>query len=243
MRARAVFAIVLLVLPVVAEAQRMPVPRIRDRGPARPAPLPPTAGVVAREMYYVRLPYTVESYPLVSYFSAPGLAGDLQSFVAGGLGERLDLRLSRTLSLTLDLTQSFVGGPAVTQTAELGVRARPEGDATRRWLPFLDARAGFVHVAERELRPYDYVDPMSGGYYQSAGGLGAVVATGVEYALHPRFTLTTGGSLVRANLAPFTNGARSFDRSTLTAVRYSIGVRYNPGQWTMPGTLPQRSAM
>ena len=168
MRVRALLAIALVVLPAAAEAQRLPMPPLRDRGPARPAPLPPTAGVVAREMQYVRLPYTIESYPLVSYFSAPGFSGDLQSFATGGLGERLDLRLSRTFSLTLDLTQSFIGGPAVTQTAELGVRARPQYDAGRKWLPFFDARGGFVYVAERDLRPFDYVSPTAGSYQQAA---------------------------------------------------------------------------
>ena len=241
MRVRSLLAVTLLALPVAAEAQRLPrLPQILDRGPARPAPLPPTAGTIARDQQYVRLPYTVESYPLVSYFSAPGFEGSLQSFVNGGLGERLDLRLSRNLSLTMDLTQSFIGGPAVSQTAELGVRVRPESQIAQRWYPYFDVRGGFVYVSEREARPYDYVNPTGSGYFQAAGGFGGIAATGIEYALHPRATLTTGASVMRANLAPISSGATQLDRSVLTAVRYSIGVRFNPGYWA-PANLPQRT--
>jgi hypothetical protein len=241
MRARSLLAVALLALPIAAEAQRLPrIPRIVDRGPARPAPLPPTAGPIAYERQYVRRPFTVESYPLVSYFHAPGFEGDLQQFITGGMGERLDFRVNRNLSFTIDLTQSFIGGPAVTQTAELGVRMRPESAVVRRWYPYVDVRGGFVYVAERNLRPYDYVSPTGASYYQAAGGFGGVAAGGIEYALHPRATLTTGASLMRANLAPFTDGSRQLDRSTLTAVRYSIGVRFNPGYWAPANTLQQR---
>ena len=237
MRARSLLAIAMLVVPALADAQRIPTPRVRDRGPARPAPLPPTAGPIARETQYVRLPYTVESYPLISYFRAPGFGSS--NFANGGAGERLDLRVSGTVSLTLDLTQSFIGGPVHAHTAELGVRLRPQTASERKSYPFLDARGGFVYVAERELRPYDYVD-RSGGYYQAARGVGGVAAAGVEFALHPRFTLTTAGSVLHANVAPITSGSRQLDRSALTALRYSIGLRYNPGRWVMPANLPQR---
>jgi hypothetical protein len=240
MRARSLLVIAVLALPSVVDAQRLPrIPRIFDR-PPRPAPLPPTAGPVAHERRYVRMPYTVETYPLVSYFNAPGFEGDLQHFITGGLGERLDLRLNRNVSLTLDITQSFIGGPAMTQTAELGVRMRPESRIEQRWYPYFDVRGGFAHVAERNYRPYDYIDPMGTASYQAAGGFGGVAATGIEFAVHPRATLTTGGSIMRANLAPMTNGSRQLDRSTLTAVRYSIGVRFNPGYWAPTNTLEQR---
>lgn len=240
MRARTLLALALLVLPAVADAQRIPMPRIRDRGPARPAPLPPTAGPVAREAQYVRLPYTVETYPFVGYFHGPSLGSRLGQFTSGGVGERLDLRLSRTVSLTLDMTASFIGSPAVSQTAELGVRMRPESESARKWYPFFDVRAGFMHVAERNFRPYDYIDPAAGsGFYQSVGGVGGVAGTGVEYALHPRFTLTTAASVMRANLAPLSSDARNLGRGVMTAARYSIGVRYNPGRWVMPDHLPQ----
>lgn len=241
MRARALFALVLLTLPALAEAQRIPMPRIRDRGPANPAPLPPTAGPIARDQQYVRLPYTTESYPFIGYFNGPTLGGRLGQFTTGGFGERLDLRLTRTLSLTLDMTASFLGGPAVTQTAELGVRVRPEIRDARKWYPFFDARGGFMHVAERNFRPYDYIDPAAGsGFYQSVGGFGGVAGTGVEYALHPRFTLTTTASVMRASLAPLASTSRDFGRGVMTAARYSVGIRYNPGRWTMPANLPQQ---
>lgn len=234
MRVRSLLAIALVVLPSVADAQRLPrVPRIMDRGPARPAPLPPQARTLAREMYYARMPYTVESYPIVSYFRAPGLGSQFGSFTSGGFGERLDLKVARTVSLTLDLTQSFLGGPAVTQTFELGTRIRPAHDAERKWYPFFDLRGGLLLMSEREARPYDYVSG-TGSYAQLTHGVGGVAGTGIEYALHPRFTLTTAGNVFRTMMSPLFGDSRQLDRQSLTAVRYSIGLRYNPGRWTMP---------
>lgn len=241
MRVRALLAIVVLALPVAAEAQRLPMPRIRDRGPANPAPLPPAARPVAHDRQYVRFIYSVESYPIISWLDAPALGGQYDGFTTGGMGERLDFRLHERLSLTFDLTQSFLGGPAVTQTAELGVRVRPEHSGERKWYPFLDARAGFLYLAERRLRPYDYVDPMSPvSYYDAAYGFGGVAGTGIEYAVHPMLTLTTTGSILRASVQPLGAGERNLQRGGVTAVRYSIGMRFNPGRWSAPASLPQR---
>lgn len=235
MRSRSILAIALVVLPGALDAQRIPTPRIRDRGPARPAPLPPTARPIAREMVYMRLPFTVESYPLISYFSSAGQSSRVDNFSVGGVGERLDLRLTPHVSLTLDLTQSFIGGPAVTQTAELGTRLRPEARGERKWYPFLDVRAGFLLVSERESRPFDYVDPSTtSSFAKSRYGFGGGAGTGIEYAVSSRFTLTTTGSLMRATLTPLFSDRRPVDRVTMTAIRYSIGFRYNPGRWTMP---------
>jgi hypothetical protein len=240
MRARSLVVIAVLALPSLVDAQRIPsIPRIFDR-PPRSAPLPPTAGPIAHERRYVRMPYTVETYPLVGYYSAPGFGQDFDNFVSGGVGERLDFRLNRNVSLTIDVTQSFFGGPSLTQTAELGVRLRPQSQIDQRWYPYFDVRGGYAYVAQSEMRPYDYVDPTGLNYTQAAGGFGGVAATGIEYALHPRATLTTGASIMRANLAPFSSGSRQLDRSVLTAVRYTVGVRFNPGYWTMPGMLEQR---
>jgi hypothetical protein len=237
MRARSILVVALLAVPLAAEAQRVPVPRIRDRGPARPAPMPPVPRPIAREMVYVRLPYSVESYPLVSYFNAPGL----NSWTAGGAGTRVDYRLGRRVSLTLDLTSSFVGGPAVTQTAEIGTRIRPE-PSDRKWHPFLDLRAGYLNVHDRATRPYDFVDPSSASSYSRMNhGLGAVAGTGVEYSLTRSMSLTTAGSVFRTTLAPLYGSERPISgRYTMTAIRYSVGLRYNPGRWSMPPNLPNR---
>ena len=239
MRARSLLAIALVVLPAAADAQRIPM-RIRDRGPARPAPLPPAPGRVVREMRYVQLPYTVESYPFASYFNAPGLGSRLDNFAAGGFGERLDLRLMRQLSLTLDMTQTFIGGPAVAQTAELGFRFRPESEIARKWYPFFDVRSAAMYIEERNSRAFDYVDPTTASRFgQASFGFGGAVGTGVEYAITPRFTLTTTGALMRANLRPVVNTTREVGNATMTAVRYSIGFRFNPGRWTtLPDAMP-----
>jgi len=243
MRARALLAFVVLALPAAADAQRLPMPRIRDRGPAAPAPLPPAARPVAHDRQYVRFAYTVESYPMVSWIDAPALGGGHDGFTTGGLGERLDLRLDERLSLTFDLTQSFLGGPAVTQTAELGVRLRPPHSGDRKWYPFLDARGGVLYLVELGVRSYDYVDPIVPvSYYDAALGFGGVAGTGVEYAVHPMLTLTTGASVFRASVQPLTSSGRTLDGGRVTALRYSIGVRFNPGRWSAPASLPQRSS-
>jgi hypothetical protein len=244
MRVRALVATALLVLPAAAEAQ-LRIPRIRDRGPARPVPLPPTARPIAREMVYVRLPYSVESYPLISYFSAPGMGmgvSNVSSWTAGGAGTRLDYRLSRIASLTLDMTSTFIGGPAVTQTVELGTRLRPAPSESK-WYPFVDLRLGYLNTFERETRPYDYVDPSSASSFSRMNhGIGAVAGTGVEYALHPRVTLTTAGTYMRTRVSPvLSDPSRPITgRHTMSVMRYSLGLRFNPGRWTMPANLPQQ---
>lgn len=238
MRARSCLALLLLAMPVALDAQRIPMPRIRDRGPATPAPLPPTARPIAREMSYIRMPFSVESYPLISHFTSPALRS---SWTAGGAGTRVDLRLAPAVSLTLDMTSSFVGGPMTTQTVELGTRLRPP-QSDSRWYPFLDVRAGYLNSYDRQLRPYDFVDPaFTATYSRMNHGLGGVVGTGVEYNLHPRWTITTSASYLRARLSPLYQDDRPSDyRYGLSAVRYTLGVRYNPGRWTMPPNLPQQ---
>ena len=242
MRIRVLTALALLLVPgLSAEAQRLPLskPRIGAGGPARPAPLPPTANPIAREMVYVRLPFTAESYPLISYINAPGLGS---SWTTGGAGTRLDLRLTRIVSLTLDMTTSFIGGPAVTSTVELGTRVRPQFEDARKWYPFVDLRAGYLNLSERLSRPYDYVDPTTAtAFSQMSHGLGYVAGTGLEYALHPKWTITTTGSALRTRLSPVYSD-RPVGPATLTAMRYSIGVRYNPGRWQMPANLPHAIA-
>src|SRR5687767_9207153 len=113
-RARAVLAIVSLLLPVELSAQRLPLPGTGRRGPARPAPLPPQAEPIARNLAYKRLRLSVEAYPLISYVRSPGSAGGgpVVDWTSLGSGTRADYRLNRHASITLDLTSSFAGGPA-----------------------------------------------------------------------------------------------------------------------------------
>ena len=116
MRHRAFVALALLFVPALASAQRIPMPR-PGRGTMRPD-VPPQAPVIAREMSYVRLPYSSETYPFVSTGRASWSDG-LSSWTSGGVGQRLDVRVLPYVSLTLDLTSTFWGGPVFARTAEL----------------------------------------------------------------------------------------------------------------------------
>src|SRR3954470_2758956 len=121
MRLRDLVALGLVALPAALGAQRIPPPRLGGRGPTGPTELPPQPVPVARAIAYQRLRTSVEAYPIVSYIDAPGY-GAMSHWTTFGGGSRVDYRVSRMMSATLDLTSSFLGGPAYIQTAELGTR-------------------------------------------------------------------------------------------------------------------------
>src|SRR5688500_771277 len=137
MRARTVIAIVLLLAPVVdLGAQRLP--RIRvGRGVPRAAELPPGPPSVQRELAYKRSRVAFESYPWVSRSIASGFLAEglVSSWTSFGMGARAEYRLTQHAALTFDVTQSLVGGPAITETAEIGTRLRPRQN-DRRFYPF-----------------------------------------------------------------------------------------------------------
>lgn len=234
MRIRAVVAMVLLLLPAVTDAQRIRLPRM-GRGPARPAPLPPQIPTVARELAYRRLPLAVESYPLISHFESSGFAagGAASSWTSGGMGTRADYRVTRHLSATLDMTSSFLGGPALTQTVEAGTRLRPER-SERRVYPFLDVRVGYVHAYDTYFRPIAFIDDSPSAPYgpgaRYSQGVGAVGGVGLEYALTRTLSLTTAASVMRTRMTAYGyRGVRpANDRFSMTAYRYIAGLRYNP---------------
>jgi hypothetical protein len=243
MRVGAVLVAVALVLPAASSAQGVRLPVIGRRGPARPAPLPPQPEPIARNLAYKRLRLSVESYPLISYVRSP-LTGDgpVSDWTSFGSGTRADYRVTRFVSLTLDLTSSFAGGPADVHTAEIGTRLRPER-SERRAYPFVDVRAGYVASAS------GYFDAIGGqfggptiqdaGAFRYSSGFGGVGGVGMEYALTRTLSLTTAASVMRNRMTTHTfvgpaQGERSY---TMTLYRYTIGVRYNPVRVVrVPGT-------
>jgi hypothetical protein len=245
MRIRAVVVSALLpfFLPATALAQRLPVPVIGRRAP-RPADLPPQPGVIARETAYRRWRLSVESYPLVSYVQAPGLSGAkaLSSWATFGMGTRADYLLNRNVSATLDFTSSFIGGPAITSTAELGTRVHPEW-AEHRLYPFIDLRLAYITTYDRGLAGYDdpfYTSvPLPNGYLvRYARGFGVIGGGGLEYALTPRWSLTSAMSVLDTRLAPrdFTTTGVVPSGIQMTSVRFTAGVRYNPIRIIRAGT-------
>lgn len=247
MRNRAVVAasLLLLPLPVVASAQRIPIPIIGRRAP-RPAELPPQPGAIARELQYRRWRLSVESYPLVSYVQAPGLSGvkALSSWATFGTGTRADYLLNRNFSATLDFTSSFLGGPAITNTAELGTRVHPEW-AEHKLYPFVDLRVAYITTYDRSLGGYDdpsyfisTPNPANGYVVRYSNGFGAIGGGGVEYSLTPRWSLTSAMSVLATRLSPrdFSSAGVVPSGIQMTSVRFTFGVRYNPIRIIQPGT-------
>jgi hypothetical protein len=232
MRISAVIAIITLV-PATLSAQRIPLPGIVIRGPAHPAPLPPQAGPVAREMAYKRSHLSFETYPILSYIEAPAYTGigALSAWTTVGMGSRAAYSFSRYASATFDVTSSFIGGPAYTQTAELGTRIEPPR-SERRLYPFLDTRVGYISTYSRGLGAYDDLNivPQPGyGGSRYSSGFGAIGGLGLECALTSAWSLTTSGSVARNRMTAHDfQGAQETNRNyDMTMLRYTLGLRYN----------------
>ena len=246
MRNRTVVAasLLLLPLPVVAGAQRIPIPVVIGRRAPRPAELPPQPGAIVREAEYRRWRLSTETYPLVSYVQAPGLSGvrAMSSWTTFGVGQRADYLLTRNFSATLDFTSSFLGGPAITNTAELGTRVHPEW-AEHKLYPFVDLRLAYITTYDRGLSGYD--DPFAynlntpNGYaVRYARGFGVVGGGGLEYVLTPRWSLTSALAVLDTRLSPrdFTTTGVIPSGIQMTSVRFTAGVRYNPIRIIRSGT-------
>lgn len=248
MRARLALLVLIAIPTVTASAQRLPTPG--SRRPARPAELPPQPGSIAREFAYAykRMPYSAESYPLLSYnnASAPVTTGGLSSWVSWGLGQRIDYRVAPKVSATLDFTSSFMGAPIRTESAELGLRLRPDRNEDR-FYPFVDLRFGYLQAFQSQFRPFDVEDPFGGGAPGQGSrwsrGFGAVAGGGMEYGLSRMFSLTTGAMLMRSRLTSRTFLAGGEDtRYWLTTYRYTLGLRFNPVRTVQPPVYPNAVA-
>lgn len=233
MRIRFLVATLALLLPASLSAQRFP--RHLPPGISRPqpAPLSPQPAPIARELAYRRIRLSVESYPLINYVQASGLTGGVvPTWTSFGTGTRADYRVTPYMSTTLDVTTSLLGGPAYTQTAEFGTRLRPEGSAHRLY-PFIDLRAGYMSAfnnlwGQMSIDASGNVTP-AGTYARFSQGFGGVFGAGMEYSLGPKWSLTSGASVMRNEMRTRSldvqYGARSY---ALTMYRYTLGVRYNP---------------
>jgi hypothetical protein len=240
MRVRAVVAIGLLLLPASASAQRVPLPRIGGAHPGQPVPLSPQPGAIARAIAYRRLNLSVESYPLISYVEAPGLASYGHSaWTSLGAGTRASYRLTPHVAATMDLTSSLLGSPLTVQTAEIGARLGPER-SERRLYPFLDIRAGYVAAYNSSLGSLvnDPFYPAPSGTYaiRYSYGFGGVAGVGMEYALTNTFSLTSGATVLRSHMTShdFTGTSAVVPSFALTSYRLMLGLKYNPVRMFIP---------
>jgi hypothetical protein len=178
---------------------------------------------------------SVESYPLVSFVQSPGMSPTraFSSWTTFGTGTRADYLLTRNLSATMDITSSFLGGPAITNTAEVGARVHPEW-AEHKLYPFADFRIAYVSAYDRRLGTADEVFPYQtlpgNAAVRYSTGFGGSAGVGLEYAITNRWSLTSVASVLTSRMRasgfdinePYTN------RFGFTSLRYMFGVRYNP---------------
>jgi len=242
MRVCAVVAIGLLLLPGESSAQRLRLPGVSRR--PRPTELPPQAPSIARELSYKRLPLSVESYPLYSRIEASGFIaeGVNSSWTSIGAGTRADYRITRQLSATLDMTSSFLGGPMIMETVEIGTRLRPERN-DRKLYPFVDARFGYAYAYHSYFQPLG--DPIGASTPRNAAygsqyshGFGGVGGAGIEYALTRTLSLTTAASVMRSRMTAhgFQGVIPTSDKYRMTSYRYMLGIKYNPVRLIQPPT-------
>lgn len=233
MRIRVAMTLGLVLLPVGLSAQRLPrLPRLGGHRPGEPTPMGPQPPAIARELAYKRSRVSVESYPLITYSASPTVDGNvLAKRTNFGAGTRADYRVSRFLSMTFDGTSSLPNGVSTTETAELGVRLRPERN-DRKVYPFVDVRTGYVHAYDEFLRPFDVANGSNGPGYGSrySQGVGVVGGVGMEFALTRRFSLTGGASVLRSRMTSYNvfGGAPPSGRYLMTTYRFTLGLRFNP---------------
>ena len=233
MRARTILGVVVLLLPSVVSAQRLPIGG--RRGPTRPAELPPQPPEIAYMLAVKRSHFTVETYPFVSRVQSPGYManGLISSWTTLGTGTRFDYRINDYVSGTFDLTTTVVGGPSSAQTGELGTRFhRARTDS--KFYPFADARVGYIYAYDKDPRAAiaDVTSGIrtTGPVDRYAQGVGAVGGIGTEYALGGSWALTTEASVLRNRMTEMgLHAQQSSHRSYgMTWYRYTLGVSYNP---------------
>ena len=233
MRFRIAAVATTLLLPTVATAQ-LRTPGMDPRDPGRQMPPGRQPEVIARAQALVRSRYSVEAYPLINRVEASGAADGSPParWTSVGTGTRLDWRHTDYLSWTLDLTVSYLGGPAISQTAEVGMRVRPKS-WNDRLRPFGDVRVGFEHMSQ-SLTSQDLgfgassIRTSEGMRYGS--GVGAAAGAGVEYFLTNTLGLTTAVSVMRSNMTAYDFTGVSLptnDDFHLTTYRLAVGLKYN----------------
>jgi hypothetical protein len=235
---RAVAAAALLTLASRLDGQGIRLPRGGRTPVPQATPLPPEVPAVSRALAYKRSRWSGEVYPMVTAMQIPAVARGTGSYTTYGTGTRGDYRYTDRFSGTLDLTASFFGAAANTQTAEVGTRfhALPWNETLR---PFLDVRAAYLRMSDQFVSPtVAGVGPGTLGQQYLAAerysrGFGGVAGAGVEYSLTRSIALTTEVSTLRnrmtvyklAGPATIPADGRNY---WLTSFRYSLGLKFNP---------------
>ena len=235
MRIRTAVIAVALLLPVVSSAQ-VRRPRIGGGARPEPAPLGPQPEAIRRAQAIVRSRLSVETYPMISRVSAPGFSGGrpISSWTSFGGGTHLDYRHTELLSSTVDITSSYMGGAAATETIEAGFRLRPQ-EWMARTRPFADLRFGFEHSSDHFSNASGDIGIGPATQYSSglrySRGFGGIAGAGAEFALTNSFSLMSELSVMRANMSTyrytFTSVPTADASYRMTTYRLMFGLRYN----------------
>jgi hypothetical protein len=227
MHIRPVMVAVALLLPSVATAQ-LPAPGIDARRPDRRVPDGRQPEAIDRAQRLVRSRYSVEVYPLISRVTSVSEGSPTAQWTSFGSGTRLDWRHTDYLSWTLDVTVSYLGGPAITETAEVGTRIRPKNwnDRAR---PFADLRVGFEHASQDLGLPSASIRSSETRYGR---GFGAVAGAGMEYFLTNTLELATAVSAMRSHMTAYNFTGVSAPTTEpsyrMSTYRLSVGLKYSP---------------
>lgn len=254
MRHRAIALAALLLLPgttLVAQVGRAPRPTIIRRPPGTtPEPLPPTSPEIARALQIQRSRWSGEGYGIVNMMQLPAVNGGVMNSNSFGGGTRLDYRYASHFSATIDLTAAYTGGPAVAATAEVGTRYWPLArESTVR--PFLDLRGGYMSLYdETALATGAGVGPGTipqnfAAMQRYSHGVGGVMGGGAEYSLSHSFAVTTGISAMRNHMTTYrsigTGAPPAGDRYWMTALRYTLGIKFNPSRTLFDSSRDKKS--
>jgi hypothetical protein len=205
---------------------------------------------VAKSLVITRSRFSFESYPLIVRSIAPGFTAGVQpvsSWYSYGGGSRIAYRALDLISASLDLTSTAFGGPASTQTVELGMRIRPP-QWDHRVRPFADARVGYEQTSDQfyntpnsdiGLGPASTLSPS----FRHSHGVGAVVGGGLEFSVTNSWGITSGLSAMRSNMNTYRydgfNVPTADNRFGMTTYRFTMGLVYNRARTL---SLQQRSA-
>jgi hypothetical protein len=239
MRTRAFLVIALVVSSTDLGAQVVRRPRVEPPSPTRPAPLPPEAVPVSRDLAYKRLRWSADAYSLVSAMEVPAGPGVVSRYTAVGAGTHGGYRVTDMFSATFDVTASWLGGPSNMETAEVGSRFSPF-PWEQRVRPFFDVRAAYARlydtfgtgfVGPTRLPPVGATGDLAQEARYSRG-FGGVAGLGFEYSLTNIIALTTELSAVRNRMTAFAlDGPANIPIGTtywMTTYRYALGIKFSP---------------
>jgi hypothetical protein len=228
MRTRALVSLAVLSLPMVVSAQIVQ-RRPSTRTPVDPAPLPPAAPEVGRELAYKRSRWALEAYSLFSAVQLPSAGGATYSAVLGA-GTHGDYRLTNLIAATADVTYANLSNTNMSyQTAEMGTRFTvPIRDEVTR--PYIDARAVYMNLSDLYLGDVTTGRNSSTPSTRYSRGFGGLAGVGVEHPMFGSFLLSTEISALRNRMTTYrSTGAMPASGTNMWATTYrlTIGVRYN----------------